>query len=117
MNRCCFMRQILSTLCVAAIGSSAVYGFAQEKRAAAPSIVIEADGTVEAPARNVALSSFLSPEAKAYVTQHLEDMQNPEMLKSDNGVPRFMKHYLDRDTEMFPLDRKDDQIAGVHVYD
>ena len=30
-------------------------------------------------------------EAKAYVTQHLRDMQDPEALKADNGIPHFMQ--------------------------
>jgi len=84
---------------------------------ASPKVVIEADGTVEAPARTVPPSALLSPEAKAYMSEHLHDMQNPEKLKADGGVPAFMKHYLDHDHEAFALDRKDEQIAGVHVYD
>src|SRR4030095_6859312 len=63
----------------------------------APKVVIEADGTVQVPAQTVPISSYLSPEAKAYVKQHLKDMQNPEILKQDAGVPRFMKGYLARD--------------------
>jgi len=99
---------------VASIPSSAV---AQGNGPSVPKIVVEADGTVDAPARAVPLSAVLSPEAKAYVAEHLHDMLNPDKLKSDGGVPRFMKHYLERDREMFPLDRKDIEIAGVHVYD
>lgn len=117
MNKQRFTGTILSVLGMVTFGCVSVTAFAQEEKMPSPKIVIEADGTVDAPARNVPLSSFLSREARAYVTEHLRDMQNPEMLKSDNGVPRFMKHYLDRDREMFPLDRKDDVIAGVHVYD
>jgi monoterpene epsilon-lactone hydrolase len=77
-------------------------------------VVIESDGTVQAPARSVPLSTFLSPEGKTYVTEHLKDMQNPP--KGANGVPGFMRPYLDRDHEMFALDRTDERIAGVHVY-
>ncbi|HEY6180873.1 MAG TPA: alpha/beta hydrolase fold domain-containing protein, partial [Terriglobales bacterium] len=65
----------------------------------------------------VPMSTFLSPEAKAYVTQHLKDMQNPEILKQDAGVPRFIKGYLARDYEMFAFEKKDQKIGGVHVYD
>jgi len=91
---------------------------AQETAASSPKqkVVIESNGTVQVPARSVPLSTFLSPEAKSYMTEHLKDMQNPELLKSDNGVPRFMKHYLARDEEQFALNRKDEHIAGVHVY-
>lgn len=81
-----------------------------------PKIPIEADGTVQEPARSVPLSSFLSPEAKEYVTDHLKQMEDPQMLKADNGVPRFMKSYVEQDRTMFALDRTDEKIAGVHVF-
>jgi acetyl esterase/lipase len=80
------------------------------------SVVIDDDGTVHVPAEVVPMSSFLSPEAKAYVTQHLKDMQNPQMLAPDNGVPRFMKGYLERQKTLYPVDREDTTIAGVHVW-
>lgn len=102
--------------CLLSISGSV--GFAQQNGAAPEKkVVIEANGTVEEPARSVPLSSFLSPEGKAYMIQHLQDMQNPAMLKSENGVPRFMVHYLERDRALFDLERKDERIAGVHVYD
>ena len=77
---------------------------------------MQPDGTVEVPAQEVPMSSFLSPEAKAYVTQHLKDMQDPEIVKQDAGVPRFMKPYLARDYELFPVEKKDQKIGGVHAY-
>src|SRR4051794_34916703 len=77
------------------------------------SVVVDDDGTVHVPAESVPMSSFLSPEAKAYVTQHLKDMQNPQMLAPDNGVPRFMKGYLERQKVLYPVDREDTTIAGV----
>ncbi|MBW4028680.1 MAG: alpha/beta hydrolase [Acidobacteria bacterium] len=78
--------------------------------------VVKADGTVEIPAHSVPLSGFLTPEAKSYVTEHLENMQDAALTKQENGVPLFMKHYLERDEEQFALDRKDEKLAGVHVY-
>jgi len=80
-------------------------------------VVVQADGTVEIPAQTVPLSSFLSAEAKTYLTQHLKDMQDPEILKQDAGVPRFMKPYIARNHELFAVDRKDQRVGGVHVYD
>lgn len=80
-------------------------------------VVVQADGSVEIPAQTAPVSTFLSPEAKAYLTQHLKDMQDPEILKQDAGVPRFMKPYIARDRELFAVDRKDEKIGGVHVYD
>ena len=49
-----------------------ITSFAQDRPPAEPPrVVVRADGTVEVPAQVVPMSSFLSPEAKAYVTQHL----------------------------------------------
>jgi monoterpene epsilon-lactone hydrolase len=81
-----------------------------------PKVVVKADGTVEVPAQSVPVSAFLSPEAKAYLTQHLKDMQNPEILKQDAGVPRFMKPYIARDHELFAVELQDKKVGGVHVY-
>jgi epsilon-lactone hydrolase len=93
------------------------FSFAQDQsQPKLPGVTVEADGTVKIPAESVPLSSFLSPEAKAYVTQHLHDMQNPELLKQDEGVPRFMKGMLARDQELFAVDKQDTQIGGVHAY-
>jgi len=90
--------------------------WAQDRPAEPAKVVVRPDGTVEVPAQVVPMSTFLSPEAKAYVTQHLKDMQDPEILKQDEGVPRFMKGYLARDYEIFAFEKKDQKIGGVHVY-
>src|SRR5690242_15610332 len=94
--------------------SNSVLG--QDRPTASASITVGSDGSVEIPAQSVPMSIYLSPEAQAYVTKHLQDMQNPQMLKGESGVPRFMKPYLDRDYEEFPLDKKDTTIAGVHAF-
>src|ERR1017187_8093191 len=111
-------RLILSLLCSTFLCLPCpITVFGQDRPAAEPpKVVVQADGTVEVPAQVVPMSSFLSPEAKAYVTQHLKDMQDPEILKQDAGVPRFMKGYLARDRELFDVNKQDDKIAGVHVY-
>lgn len=88
----------------------------QESVTLKPKVVVQSEGTVEVPAQTAPLSTFLSPAAKAYVTQHLKDMQDPEILKQDAGVPRFMKPYLARDYELFAVDRRDQKIGGVHAY-
>lgn len=82
-----------------------------------PKVTVEAGGTVEVPPQTVPLSVLLSPEAKAYIEQHLRDMQNPKVLWEDAGVPGFMKGYLARDYELFAVERADKRIGGVHVYD
>jgi len=106
---------VLSSLLLGLVVSSLT--LAQDDAGSEPKkVVVEADGTVEVPAQIVPLSAFLSPEAKAYVAQHLQDMQDPEILKQDSGVPRFMKGYLARDYELFAVEKRDEKIGGVHVY-
>src|SRR4051812_38906512 len=81
-----------------------------------PKVIVDPDGAVQIPAQSVPQSVFLTPEAKAYVTQHLKDMQDPEIVKQDAGVPRFMKPYIARDYAQFSFDKKDTKIGGVHTY-
>ncbi len=89
---------------------------AQEKQTPTP-LHVAVDGTVSVPSQNVPLSSLLSPEAKAYVTQHLKDMQDPAALAQENGVPRFMQPYLTQMKAMYPVPMQDTKIGSVHVYD
>ncbi len=83
----------------------------------APKVGIDQDGTVHAPAMSVPVSSLLSPQAQAYVAEHLHQMQQPEMLGEKDGVPIFMQPYLARQRVLFPHDKVDTQLGGVHVYD
>jgi len=82
-----------------------------------PVIQVDQQGTVRAPAMTVPVSSMLSPEAKAYVADHLHQMQQPAMLQQKNGVPVFMAPYLARQNLLFPHRRVEAQIGGVHVID
>ncbi len=50
-------------------------------------VVVDDDGAVHVPAQTVPMSGFLSPEAKAYVTQHLKDMQNPRWWRKRTACP------------------------------
>ncbi len=107
---------VLCSMCLAL--ALAFPAFSQDHPTTPPSKVsVQADGTVDIPAQSAPVSAFLSPEAKAYLTQHLKDIQDPEILKQDAGIPRFMKPYIARDHELFAVDRKDQKIGGVHVYD
>jgi epsilon-lactone hydrolase len=82
----------------------------------APAVVVDDNGTVNVPAHAVPLSEFLSPEAKAYVAQHLKDMQHPARLVQVDGVPQFLQTYLARQRALYPVERRDVTIAGVHAY-
>jgi len=90
-------------------------GESREKQKPAD-VVVQPDGTVELPAESVPVSKFLSPEAKAYLTQHLHDMQDSNMTYADKGVPRFMAPYLERQKTLFAVDLEDTKIAGVHAF-
>jgi hypothetical protein len=99
------------------VGASLLPAYAQGQAPSRPNnVVVDDDGTVHVPAQTVPMSGFLSPEAKAYVTQHLKDMQNPQMVAQENGVPRFMKGYIERQKVLYPVEREDTKIAGVHAY-
>lgn len=82
-------------------------------------VTVEADGTVNVPAMSVPITEYLSPEGKAYLTEHLLTMQNPALLKEveEIGAPGFLKDYMDRQAELFPFNKEDTEIGGVHVYD
>ncbi|MGA2572037.1 MAG: alpha/beta hydrolase [Terracidiphilus sp.] len=116
------MRTFVTRLIALAVCTLVPAGLAQRALAQttappeSPKVVVDADGTVHVPPETVPVSSFLSPEAKAYVAQHLIQMQDPELVKQDQGVPRFMKPFIERDNALFAVDRADEKIGGVHVY-
>ncbi len=105
--------RLMSALAIAVCAALSAAG---QNPPASQKVTVQLDGTVQVTSQSVPLSSFLSPEAKAYVAQHLQQMQDPEMTKQDNGVPRFMKPMIERDREMYALERKDTQIGGVHAF-
>lgn len=84
--------------------------------AAAQPIAIDADGTVHMPAQAVPVSAFLSPEGKQYLSEHLQNLQRPEMLTQEDGVPRLLVDFLARQRALFPAERNDTTVGGVHAY-
>jgi acetyl esterase/lipase len=89
--------------------------FAQDLQLPAP-IPVEANGTVRVPVMTVPASEFLSPAGKAYLTEHLLNVTKPEMLRQENGVPPLLAGYLNRQRELFDVERQDATIGGVHAY-
>jgi acetyl esterase/lipase len=63
------------------------------------------------------MSNLLSPEGKAYVTEHLLNMQRPEMLAQKDGIPVLLVGYLERQHALFAVDRRDVTLGGVHAWD
>jgi len=68
-----------------------------------PRIVVDDDGTVHLPAQAVPMSAYLSPEGKAYMTQHLKYMLDPAAGRQENGIPRYMVPYLERQRVLYRL--------------
>ena len=90
---------------------------AQSPASGPPPVKISKDGSVEVPAHTVPMSSFLSPEGQAYVTEHLLNMQRPEMLAQKDGIPVLLAGYLERQHALFAVDRRDVTMGGVHAWE
>lgn len=105
---------VFSSLLAMAFVSGSVAQDAEQRNS---EVAIEADGTVHVPAHSVPISSLLSPEGQAYLVDHLLSMQRPEMLEQIDGVPRLLVDYIARQRELFPVERRDVTIAGVHAYE
>jgi monoterpene epsilon-lactone hydrolase len=100
-----------------AFGLLMLHGAAALPQAAAPpQVTIEPDGTVHMPAQTVPLSGFLSAEGKTYLAEHLANLRRPEMLVQRDGVPALLAGYIARQRELFPVDREETTIGGVHAY-
>jgi|HubBroStandDraft_1064217.scaffolds.fasta_scaffold02055_6 monoterpene epsilon-lactone hydrolase len=86
--------------------------------AATPSdkVVIDENGTVHVPAHEVPVSNLLSPAAKAYLIEHLKQVQDPKMILQTNGIPPLLAPYLARQRELFAVNKEDTSIAGVHAF-
>jgi acetyl esterase/lipase len=79
-------------------------------------VSVDPDGTVNVPAISIPVSEYLSPEGKAYLTEHLNVLHHPESLAPINGVPAFLAHYLERQRVLFPVHQSETSIASVHAY-
>jgi monoterpene epsilon-lactone hydrolase len=103
------------SLAILAMLAAAATALAQTSSAETPTI--DADGTVHVPAHAIPVSDLLSAEAKAYVTEHLLNMQRPQMLIQENGVPPLLAGYLKRQRESLPVERREVTIGGVHAFE
>jgi epsilon-lactone hydrolase len=77
---------------------------------------VDDDGMVHVPPMAVPVSEYLSPEGKAYLTEHLKNMLKPAMLVQPNGIPPFLAGYLARQRILFPVNRQETSVGGVHAY-
>jgi acetyl esterase/lipase len=79
---------------------------------------IDDDGSVHVPDHVVPPSALMSPEARAYLRDHLKP--DPALLRGggpDNGVPPLIAGYLKRQREMFPVESREIALGGVHAYE
>ena len=97
------------------LGSLLLPGQAQEGAPKLQTVPVAKDGTLSVPAQAVPVSNLLSPEAKAYVAQHLLDMQDL-YTHPGKGLPRFIETYLAAQKAAYPVGLEDTKIGGVHVY-
>jgi epsilon-lactone hydrolase len=98
-----------------AILMAALYVSGAGAQTGAPArVTVDADGSVHVPAMTVPVSEFLSPEGQAYLIEHLLAIQQPQT--EVDGIPSLLVPYLARQRELFPVDREDTEIAGVHAY-
>lgn len=75
---------------------------------------VDEAGTVYTPPLAVPVSPYLSPEAKAFMAEHLQAFVKGIGAIDDNGVPRWMKSYLASAKAQFAVDKADTMIGGVH---
>lgn len=108
---------ILFALAAVAMCAGAAVPAQKKAEPRSSKVVVEANGTVQVPAELVPLSSFLTPAARTYMTQHLRQMQEPKLIEQVRGVPRFMGPFLKRDEALFAVSHTDEQLGGVHVYE
>jgi acetyl esterase/lipase len=97
------------------VGGMKVEGWAAE---GPPRVQVDDDGTVHVPAHVVPPSQFLSPEARAYLRDHLKP--DPALLRAggpDNGVPPLIAGYLARQKAVFDVERSEIALGGVRAYD
>lgn len=107
----------LATVAGLLLAGAAGTAMAQAAANAPPPVKIEKNGTVQVPAHSVPMSSFLSPEGQAYVTEHLLNMQRPEMLVPKDGIPPLLAGYLDRQRTLFAVEKRDTTVGGVHAWE
>jgi acetyl esterase/lipase len=111
------MRTVIVAVSFAALVAAAIVSSgASAQSAAPPRVPVDPDGSVHMPAQLVPVSGFLSAEGQAYLTEHLLAMQHPERLTEQDGIPSLLVPFLERQRELFPVDREDTDIGGVHAY-
>ncbi len=102
---------------VAAAAMFAIWGgIAAAQSVTSNPVIIESDGTVQAPAMTLPPSEYLSPEGRAYLASHLLDLRRPEMRGQVDGVPNLLAPYLARQKILYPVHRTEVVMDGVRTW-
>ena len=84
--------------------------------ASAPAVTVDPDGTVHIPPQTVPLSSFLSPEARAYVTHrllHPDPPPDPDIAKERARIDAHLAPLIDKQKARYPVEVQPATIGGV----
>ncbi|MGA9564682.1 MAG: alpha/beta hydrolase fold domain-containing protein [Candidatus Korobacteraceae bacterium] len=87
-----------------------------DANSSAPTVKVDPDGTVHIPPQAVPLSSFLSPEARAYVTYrllHPDPAPDPDISIERARIDAHLAPLIDKQKARYPVDMQAATIAGV----
>ena len=102
---------------VAVLGVFTLTASAQvDANSSAPAVKVDADGTVHIPPQTVPLSSFLSPEAKAYVTYrllHPDPPPDPDVTKERARIDAHLAPLLEKQKARYSVEIQPATIGGV----
>ena len=87
-----------------------------DANAAAATVKVDPDGTVHIPPQTVPLSSYLSAEARAYVTYrllHPDPAPDPDINKERARIDAHLAPLLDKQKARYPVDIQPATLGGV----
>lgn len=105
-------RAVLHAVFACALVLSASTALAQQP-SGPPAVAVHENGTMHVPAASVPASDLLSPEGKAYLAEHLRDMQRPPA----EGQPSWLDRALARHRELYKVEAQTTKIGGIDVID
>jgi acetyl esterase/lipase len=87
-----------------------------DANSSATTVKVDADGTVHIPPQTVPLSGYLSPEARAYVTNrllHPDPPPDPDIRKERASIDAHLAPLIDKQKTRYPVDIYPATIGGV----
>ncbi|MGD0963214.1 MAG: alpha/beta hydrolase fold domain-containing protein [Candidatus Acidiferrales bacterium] len=80
-------------------------------------ITIDDDGTYHLPAQAIPMSSLMSKELKASLIYIDRAERDPKLTEHQpDGSTLILKPFRDRQAALYPLDKQDTKMGGVHVF-